>query len=87
MGSDDDKWNFILSEIKYIRGKVDDINDKVSGMNTRLTSIENDRERDQSNMKNYIRQDTLVTSKRIFTIAIIALAISIITMIIDVFLK
>lgn len=87
MGSDDDKWAFILNEVKYIRNRVDDINEKVSGMNTRLTSIEREKEHDQANMKNYIRQDTLVTSRRIFAVAIIALAISIMTMLIDIFIK
>jgi len=84
---DDDKWTFILGEIKYIRGKVDDINDKVSNMDARLTSIENEREHDQNNMKNYIRKDTLITSKRLFVIAMIALAISILTLCVDILFR
>lgn len=73
---DDNNGDFILSELRYIRGKVDDISQRLDNHNTRITKLESSQEaREQTKHDNEKRSQT-ISASRLYIITAVAVILS-----------
>lgn len=79
--AEDEKWSFIQTEMKYIRGRVDDVFNQVSDLNSRLTAIEREQKQSSRTQELNMTRERVKNERRIYIIAIFALVVSIITMV------